>query len=208
MGNSGKNHKPNSNAQRHKEAMRRKAKAEDEMAQLGLTLQSDLMAIGVILEYLTVSQLTYLGIISINEFCHKRVGVDFCIFYQHYSPPPVKLLCPLFEIHKLSEWHHPVLATSIQTCLEALDYNIPIIFFYAIDPDFIGEHNLPSNDLQRAYCDPRVRIIARHEDHRRLIETEFDIKVCGIIPDFDAEKIIELIAKETNHVADPTHQNE
>lgn len=199
MGNRRKNHKSNLNIQHHKKAVHRKIEAENEMTQLGLTLQSNFIAIGVIFEYLTISQMTYLGIISINKFCHERIGADLCIFYQHYSLPPVKLLCPILGIQQLEKWHHPTITTSIETCLEALDFNIPRVFFYVFDPDFINRPDLSSNDLRRAFCDPRVHIITRHKDHKELVETEFGIQVLDIIPDFNIEAFIKLIVTETEY---------
>jgi len=208
MGNK-KGNKANSENIRCKEAIKQKIKSENEMNKLGLTLQSDLMAIGVIFEYLTISQNLYLGMMSINQFCQENVGVDFSMFYCHYSPPPIKLLCPLLGIQELNLWHHPVVTTSIKTCLEALDYNVPMVFFYVFDPDFIGQYDIIPEDLQRAFKDPRVRIFVRHQDHKKMIEQEFGIQICNtIIPDFDVNAIVKLVAKETKHVENNIFKNE
>lgn len=186
-----KNHK-------HKEAMHRKATATAEMAKLGLRLEDDTAFVGFIFKHLAISHLTYLGLTSINRLCKTYAGIDICIFSQHIIHPCVKLLCPVFGISDLMRWHdHPLIATSIGTTIEALASNAPIVYHYAFDPEFIGQYHKTTSDLRLAFCNPRVRIIVRHESHKELIEAEFGVKVCDtIIPDCDAEMLVKLVLTE------------
>lgn len=186
---------------RHTEAIRRKTNAMQEMAKLGLRLEDDTALIGFVFSHLSISHLTYLGLASINELCKKYAGIDICLFSQHITQPCIPLLCPVFNMSDLMQWHsHSLITTSIGTTIEALFSNAPVIYHYAFDPEFIGKSHKESSDLRPAFCDPRVRIIVRHESHRELIETEFDVKVCDIIvPDCNAEALVKLVLTETKN---------
>lgn len=184
---------------KHTEAIHRKANAAIEMAELGLELKDDLAIIGFVFNHLAVSHLTYLGLNSINKLCKIYAAIDICIFTQHIIPPCIPLLCPIFGISDILRWHHyPLITTSIGTTIEALASNAPIIYHYAFDAtEFIDEQYIESADLKLAFCDPRVRVIVRHESHKELIEEEFGIKVCDIIvPDCNAEMLTKFVLTE------------
>lgn len=184
--------------QRHTEAIQRKINAAKEMSKLGLTLDDDIALIGFVFNHLAISHLTYLGLNAINKLCKTYAGIDVCIFAQHIIPPCIPQLCPVFNVSELVRWHdYPLIATSIETTIDALSSKTPVIYHYAFDPEFINQSHRESSDLKVAYCDPRVRVIVRHESHKELIEEEFGIKVCDeIIPDCDAEMLAKLVLTE------------
>lgn len=180
---------------KHKEAIKRKADAAEEMAKLGLKLNDDQALVGFIFNHLAVSHLTYLGLNSINQLCRTYAGLDICIFSQHLIPSCLPPLCPVFGVSDLTRWHdYPLIATSIGTTIEALASNAPTVYHYAFDPEFMDKPHLEPLDLEPAFCDPRVRVIVRHESHKELIEAEFGIQVCDeIIPDFNVEMLVKLV---------------
>lgn len=186
------------NNPKHTEAIRRKSDAAIQMAKLGLKLEDDTALVGFVFSHLSISHLNYLGLTSINKLCKTYAGIDICLFSQHIIQPCIPLLCPAFSISDLMRWHHhPLITTSIGTTIEALSSNASIIYHYAFDPEFIDQPNLESSILLPAFCDPRVRVITRHESHRKLIEEEFDIQTCDIIiPDCDAEALVKFVLTE------------
>lgn len=183
---------------KHTEAIKRKAKAAAEMAKLGLKLDEDRAIIGCLFNHLAVSHLTYLGLNSINQACRKYAGLDICIFTQHIIPSCIPTLCPIFNISDLIRWHqYPLITTSIETTIKALASNAPMIYHYAFDPEFINKPHKESEDLTPAFCDSRVCVIVRHESHKELIESEFNINVCDtIIQDYDIEQLTRLVLTE------------
>lgn len=183
---------------RRTEAMKRKTIAAEEMDKLGLSLEDEIALVGFVFNHLAISHLTYLGLSSANIVCKTYVGVDICIFSQHIIPSCVPLLCPVFSIQDLMRWsHHPLIATDMGTTIEALASNASVVYHYAFDPEFISKHHIESSDLLPAFCDPRVRVIVRHESHRELIEAEFGIQVCDeIIPDCNVESLTKFVLTE------------
>lgn len=182
----------------HKEAIKRKTEAAIEMSKLGLTLEKDTALVGFVFNHLALSHIAYLGLLSINKVCKTYAGLDVCIFSQHIIHPCIPLLCPTFNMSDLMRWNdHPLITTSIGTTIAALASNAPVIYHYAFDPEFIDKHHRESDEILPAFCDPRVKLIVRHESHKQLIETEFDVEVCDeIIPDCDAEKLIKFVLTE------------
>jgi len=183
---------------RHQEAVNRRRIASEEMAAIGLSLDSELMTVGFVFSHLAVSQLTYLGIESINRFCKTRIGVDICIFSQHIIPPCLPLCCSVFSPKGLERWSNdPLISTSIGTTIDALSTNASVVYHYMFDPEFIGAHHVDSSIIQQAFCDQRVKVICRDRSHQELVEAEFGINVCGaIIPDCDAELLIKEVLTE------------
>ena len=182
---------------KYTEAIRRKVDAAAEMSKLGLKLEDDLAIIGFVFNHLAISHLTYLGLNSINQVCRTYAGLDFCIFTQHLMASCIPPLCPVFSVSDLSRWHYyPLITTSIGTTIEALASNAPVIYHYVFDLEFIDKPHFESSDLKLAFCDPRVRVIVRHESHKDVVETEFGIKVCGIIPDCNVEELAKLVLTE------------
>lgn len=183
---------------RHTESVNRKKSAEIEMSKLGLTLEDDLVAIGFVFTHLSVSHLVYCGLNSINYLCKNHTGVDICIFTQHIISPCIIPMCSVFGISDLTRWKSgPLITTSIETTIDALATNVPRIYHYAFDPEFIDNNDRNSHDLQKAFCNPRVKVIVRHASHAKLIEAEFGIYVCDlIVPDCDAMVLAKLVLTE------------
>lgn len=183
---------------KHTESVNRKKRAEIEMSKLGLTLSDDLAAIGFVFTHLSVSHLVYCGLNSINHLCKNHTGVDICIFTQHIIAPCIIPLCSVFSIADLTRWKSdPLITTSVETTIDALATNTPRIYHYAFDPEFIDNNDRNSHDLQEAFCNPRVKVIARHASHAELIEAEFGISVCDtIVPDCDAMMLAKLVLTE------------
>jgi hypothetical protein len=151
---------------KHIDAMKRKANAVTEMAEFGLKLEDDRAFIGFVFNHLAVSHLTYLGLNSINQLCKTYAGIDICLFTQHIIPPCIHPLCPIFSVSDLTRWnYYPLITTSIGTTIEALSSNASIIYHYAFDPEFIDKPHRESSEIKPAFCDSRVRVIARHKFH-------------------------------------------
>jgi len=180
------------------ESLKRKAIASEEMANIGLDLSDDLTTIGIIFNHLGISHLNYTGIVNINNLCRSYSGVDISIFSQHMIPPCVQPLCPVFNISSLIRWNnYPLISTDITTTKLALSSNASRIYYYAFDPEFLYNTNTSITEIEQTFIDPRISVVVRHEDHKKLVESEFGIKTCEIIiPDFHIENFVKFILLE------------
>lgn len=167
-----------------------KLTVEKELSEFGLRLGDDLQSIGIIFDHLGLSHKTYLAITNFNKLCKKYYGIDVCFFSQHMLPPCTTTLFPVCGIGKIFQWPHTsIISTSVLTTFDALNMKVQNIFHYMFDPDFL-EHR---ENTEIAFKDPRIIMVVRHEEHKKLIEHEFGIKVNHIIPDFDAEALCKLV---------------
>jgi len=184
-----------------KEAFLRKKEAQSKLGDLGITLDDDLFSIGVVLDSLSMSHLNFFCTQNINYVCDNYVGLDLTIFLQQDSPPCTAMLCSSFHISDLMSVDYPLIATSTSSCLDALSSHAPLVCHYAFDMDFIGEQETPIGDIIKAFKDPRVVVVCRCEDHKRLVEDEFGIRVHNkIVPDFRLTDLVKIIIEREKNV--------
>jgi len=192
-------------AERTKTSNNRKLESQEELEELGLSLESDTLSVGIVFDDLGISQSSFFCINQINHMCQKYVGINIQLFVQHSLQACIQPLCPIDDAINLISWKHPLIATSVSTCLDALNSSSSIVCHYASDIDFINQYSISTTDLLRAFCDPRVFVVARHQDHKQLIEEEFDIEISKIVvPDFEMTSLIKLITSEMYNAKSPT----
>jgi len=184
-----------------KEALSRKQDAQEELNAIGLDLTTETFSAGIIFPDLSMSHAAFFCISKINDMCQKYSGLNLQLFVQHSVRCFIEPLCPINNATTLISHKHPLIATNIETCLEALGSQSELICHYVFDIDFIRRYDISTEDLNRAFCDPRVMVVCRHPDHKALIEKEFGVSVAEeIIVDFDLEKLIKLMTMESNNV--------
>jgi hypothetical protein len=178
-------------------ALQKKSVEAAVCAELGLSPADALLSVGVVVNHVNMSQLNFFLLNSINAFSRRYVGVDVGLFAQQESKPCITPLCPLYDVQKLASWTHPIIATSTSACLEALTSKSPLVMHYVFEADFLGRRDLSTADLRQAFRDPRIRVVARGEDYRRLVETEFDIRPNQrVVPHAQFDVLVELLIKE------------
>lgn len=185
-----------------KKSHQRKKIAEQELSDVGLCLSDDLCAIGVILNDLTISHLTYACLNGINNMCEQYVGLDWHIFVEYPSRPCIKPSCAVGEIKDVLCWRDPLIATNLSTCAYALNSSSKHIYYYAFDIEFLNEYELSWENITKCFKDPRVTVVTRCIDHKRLIEDEFGISVSDVIvEEFDLVSLSYLIMKDIKDVS-------
>lgn len=192
-----KNKKKLANKKKKQKAHHRKLDAAEELSDIGIDLSDEIYNIGIIFNNLTISHLTYVGLNYINKICTNYVGIDICLFVEQLSRPCIQPQCAVGEIKDLFNWRQPLIATDINTCIYALNSPSQQIYYYVFDIEFINNYTLSWDIIKRCFYDPRITLIARHSDHKKLIEDEFNIKISNmIIEDFDLVSMIRLIIKD------------
>jgi hypothetical protein len=183
--------------QKHKESVKRKQQSSDHLGQIGLSLNDEILHIGVIFENLGLSQQTYFGLGNINEVCRDFVGIDINVFYQHNVPPCFVNLFPIFPAKYLLKWENPLIATTLSTCINALESQSKIIYYYMFDLDFLCKNHIEKETVTHIFTNPRIKIITRCADYKNLVEQYFNTKINNeIITDFDIKEFIKLIIKD------------
>ena len=152
--------------------------------------------IGVLLEDLSASQLTFYVIKNINDYLEKS-DIDFVEFFQNST---ASMITPRFSTMSVSEtWSFSgtVIATSVSTALSIQKTCIPAKkYFYVWDLDW---HRRGGQDFEytiQAYNNPELNLIARSSSHAKAIKNYCNRDVCGIVDNFNIDQLIGVINNE------------
>ncbi len=158
---------------RKKAALARRREAEAWTLSAGLPLDAPLASVGVVIEHPGLSQCNFFLLRSMNAFSLESLGVDVTLFVLQQTHPIGLLTFPVMDSHALASWRHPLIAVGTTACTEALRSRASRIIHYVFEADFLDRRDLATAEVQRTFRDPRVTVMTRNEDYRRLIETEF-----------------------------------
>ena len=152
------------------------------------------MKIGISVNDLIPSQLSYYLTKNINEKCSDSVDHDFVIFFENLSG---KITEPNFGMMNTTEiWSFQghLITTSISTTLTAIKSMSPSEkYFYVWDLEWLRdrgknfEYNIP------AFIDKDIKLIARSETHAKAIKNYCNRDVIGIVEDFNLDQLIGVI---------------
>ena len=152
--------------------------------------------IGILLEDLSASQLTFYTIKNINDYLEKS-DIDFVVFFQNST---TSMITPRFSTMSVSEmwsFNGIVIATSVTTALSMQKTCTPgEKFFYVWDLDWHRQSGLEFEYTIQAYNDPKLNLIARSSSHAKAIKNYCNRDVCGIVDNFNIDQLIGVINNE------------
>lgn len=191
--------KNNTQRSKHKEAFNRKRDASNKMLGIGIGLDDPSRSLGIVLEHTGPSQISFYVLKEVSELCKNYIGLDISLFYQHLIRCELARLCPMFHIKDLLAWKHPVVATNVETCLEALRSKSDRIYHYVFGVDFIDRSDIDMNKIRRCFIDPRVTVITRSIEYKNIIEEEFEITIdFPIVENFSLKPMCKQIFGDTH----------
>lgn len=152
------------------------------------------MKAGILIESLGMSQKAYEIIREMNKVDSLDEYWDMIIFYLEYDriiTPPQFAMMNMVEAYGMNS---PLISTSIKTteiainCIKATKR-----LFYIFEMEWSNStHDV--DELLNVYMNPKVDLIARSEDHAKIIEKCWKAPI-AIIENFNYEKITELISR-------------
>lgn len=113
-----------------KEAEKRRREGESIFNKLGLSLNSELISIGLIFDNLLNSPINLLAFNNINLIFNNFPGVDLSIFTHNLTEPCVFVLAPILGLHFISSWTSPLIVFSGSTLKTAINSKSPKIYYY------------------------------------------------------------------------------
>jgi|SRR6185312_2242787 len=160
-------------------------------------------SIGILVDNLGHSELSYLLCKNINNFLERYSGIDVIVYCnQHF----LSIIKPLFSVMQLNEcFGHigPLISTSIDTALFMERVcNQAQKFFYVWDLEFLRhntysyalwaqqEKNYPINEKFFREIYHKYYLIARCLDHKKVLENNYNLKCDAIIPDFQLGRFL------------------
>lgn len=178
------------------EGIERRKKTTGALAQFNLKMQDPLVSIAIIIDNLSLSQLSILTINQVNKLCQDYIGVNLHVFIEDLIPPCKVINCPVVGIQDLYHFNQYVIATSLSTLESAVSSRAKKIFYYVFDiTEFTDYTNL--DRVTRALKDDRISIVARCTDYRDVVNCELQSEKCSwVIKDLDLGEFVRNIANE------------
>ena len=157
-------------------------------------MQENNLKIGIIIENLSSSQASYYAIRNINTECDNSVVDDYVIFFEDMT---ANTLDPRFAVMNSSEiWSFDgvLISTSVSNTMLMINaVNASKKFFYVWDLEWSRSFGRDYEYGSKAYLNKEIGLIARSEDHAMAIKNYSNRKVRGIVPDFNMDKLKEII---------------
>ena len=152
--------------------------------------------IGILLEDLSASQLTFYAIKNINDYLEKS-DIDFVAFFQNST---TSMITPRFSTMSVSEmwsFNGIVIATSVATALSMQKTCTPVEkYFYVWDLDWHRPNGRDFEYTIQAYNNSKLNLIARSSSHAKAIKNYCNRDVCGIVDNFNIDQLIGVINNE------------
>ena len=152
--------------------------------------------IGILLEDLSASQLTFYTIKNINDYLENS-DIDFVVIFQNST---TSMITPRFSTMSVSEmwsFNGIVIATSVTTALSMQKTCTPVEkYFYVWDLDWHRQSGREFEYTIQAYNDPKLNLIARSSSHAKAIKNYCNRDVCGIVDNFNIDQLIGVINNE------------
>ena len=124
--------------------------------------------IGIIVDDLSASQLSYYLIKNINEFLEDSLD-DFVVFFENSISNTLSMLKSFSPERKI---------------------------FYVWDLEWLRQHGKEFENTVKAFTDNNVTLVARSKEHALAIENYCNIKIKHIVEDFNIKKLIRIIDNE------------
>ena len=155
------------------------------------------MNIGVVVEDLGASHLSYVLIKSMNRMSEEDSENDYSIFIENITP---HVLPPRFAVMNTTELPYfkgALIATNVSTCLTvSLSISNSKKFFYVWDLEWLRHMGKNYEYNIKAYTNKSMSIIARSGSHADAIKNYCNREVAGIVEDFNMTQMMEIINNE------------
>jgi len=115
---------------KNKEAEKRKREGENNLNKLGLSLNSELLSVGLIFDNLLNSQINLAALNNINFIFNNFPGIDLSIFTHNLTEPCIFVLAPILGLHFIFSWTSPLIVTNSSTLKTAINSKSKNIYYY------------------------------------------------------------------------------
>lgn len=148
------------------------------------------MKLGVIVDNLGPNQLAY-NVIKAGNFLK---GCDYIVFYENFLKPCIPTNFATMQMFEAWGYDGTMIATNLSSASQLS--NFPLVkhrYFYIWDLEWLRMKEKHFRPLAEVYRNPNLILIARSENHKNVIETCWNVKVAGIVDDFEMSQLYEVV---------------
>ena len=149
------------------------------------------MKIAVLTNDLLISQKSFYMVKELEK-CLKSTEDCPCIFYLNMSATVVDIPFAIMNVHNITHFNGICLATDLESASVLRKSNNKMDkFFYVWDLEWLRDTTSFEQGVE-ILREPSLKIIARSESHKKLIENYCNREVEGIVHNFNLEQIKEV----------------
>lgn len=153
------------------------------------------MKLAVAVSHLGPSQLAYTLIKNLNELSNKHYGI--VALYENVVPPCFDMKFPRQQIFDGYGFKGDIIATSLTTAYKLLAFpTLGRKFFYCWDLEWLRIPNKKYADLYNIYGNKEFTLIARNEEHKKIISDCWNVNVQYTIEDCNYKQIEQIICSQ------------
>lgn len=152
-----------------------------------------MIKLGIALDSLGCSQLSYRVIREINNLMLGRFDIPISVFYQDLERPLGKLLTGYFNMSESWLFNGSMIATSQSTANKMMAMLGPRQkIYYVQDLDFLNSV-VDSEIFYNLFGNPDMEILCRSKHHQKVIENNFNVEVRGVVENFMLKDLLNFI---------------
>ncbi len=149
------------------------------------------MKVGVAVTNLGPTQLNYFLIQNTNRLLAERHDVDLIVFYENLHNPCLTMNFGSMQLTEAWGYDGTLIATTLSTASKILQFPGPSRkLFYVWDLEWLRMREKSFSELRSIYANPRLQLIARSDEHARVLEACWNTPILGVVEDFNINNII------------------
>lgn len=147
------------------------------------------MTLGIIVSYMGRDQLSH-HIGHSGSLCKSD---DLIVFFENITKPWIILPFTTMNISEAYDFRSPTIATSLITAERLLHFPGPTQkYFYVWDLEWLRSATT-YEEMSKVYNNERLSLIARSDDHAKVIKDAWNRDVSAIVEDCDVSKLLEVV---------------
>lgn len=152
------------------------------------------MRLGITVPDLGASQLGYYLVRNANSLLRSDPTADITAFFEAQAPQPLPANFALMPLYEAYGYAAPVVATTFAAARRLAGFPGPTRrLFYVWDLEWTRRHLLrPYREWASVYRDPSLTLVARGEEHARVISLCWNRPVAAVVPDVDLGRLLEV----------------
>lgn len=156
------------------------------------------MKLGITVSSLGPNQLAYHTIKNLNLHLDVRPDLDPIVFYENNIRPCLPMNFASMQIYEAWGYDGIVVATSLSNAHKLLEFPASTAkFFYVWDLEWLRLQFKQYRSLVQIYRNPDLKLIARSESHKDIIEDCWNTKVVGVVDNLDMGQLLGIIENVT-----------
>lgn len=149
--------------------------------------------IGILVNNLGLAQSNWYLIQNINRMLGERFDIDVMVFYEEPHRPCAPTNFALMQMVEAWGYDGSVVATTLSTAAKALSFPGTVKkWFYIWDLEWVHMRLKDYAMLQSIYANTSLQLLARSDEHARVIQDCWNRPVSGIVEDFNMKKMVLL----------------